>query len=78
MAQPAIYEDTPTVKAKGYRRSNTSPAEPKPPIQPEASPIDPGDFEADYTEDRSVPLLAERRRRSLANNTRSFVDMDLP
>lgn len=36
------------------------------------------DFEADYTKDRSVPPLAERRRQALAEISRSFVDMDLP
>lgn len=40
--------------------------------------VAPGDFEADYSEGRSVPILAERRRQVLANSTGSFVDVDLP
>lgn len=47
--------------------------------EPTAKPaVAPGDFEADYSEDRSVPILAERRRQALANSAGSFADLDLP
>ncbi len=77
MAQPQAYKDVQPVKARSYRRSSVPTAEQSPP-QPEALEIERGDFEADYTEDRSVPALAERRRQALAKTDRSFVDLDLP
>ena len=77
MAQPLTYQDVQPVNARSYRKSSVPTVE-QSPFQPEALEIEPGDFEADYVEDRSVPALAERRRQALAKTDRAFVDMDLP
>ncbi len=76
MARSVAYENVQPAEAKDHRKSRAPGAEQEP--QPEAPATDPRDFEADYAEDRSVAVLAERRRQALANNTRSFVDVDLP
>lgn len=78
MARSTAYRDAQPAEAKGHRRPSAPTAEQEPLPQPETPTVDPRDFEADYTEDRSVAVLAERRRRALANDTRSFVDVDLP
>ena len=83
MARLTAYGDAPPAEARSYRRSSTPTAEHESLPQPEVPTVDPcetdpRDFEADYTEDRSIAVLAERRRQALANDTRSFVDVDLP
>ena len=77
MAQTHTYQDVQPVDARSHRRPSM-PATEQPLSEPEALETEPGDFEADYTEDRSVPALAERRRQALAKTARCFVDMDLP
>lgn len=78
MARSTAYRDAQPAEAKGRRSPSAPTAEQEPLPQPEAPAVDPRDFEADYTEDRSVAILAERRRQALADDTRSFVDVDLP
>lgn len=75
MAQPQVLEKVSPVNTRSNNGFSVPIAEQ--PL-PEVLEIEPDDFEADYTEDRSVPALAERRRQALAKTSRSFVDMDLP